>query len=109
MSNALELADIRAELADRFGPPPPEVQHLVELAATRVAAHSWGITSIHLEDRFAVFRYSSGRQIRQLADLSGGKLRVVDGQGRLSAAGQRRYGFVGPYGQGEIAVAAEGK
>ena len=80
VSNALELADIRAELADRFGPPPPEVQHLVELAATRVAAHGWGITSIHLEDRFAVFRYSSGRQIRQLADLSGGKLRMVNGQ-----------------------------
>jgi transcription-repair coupling factor (superfamily II helicase) len=80
VSNALELADIRAELADRFGPPPPEVQHLVELAATRVAAHNWGISSIHLEDQFAVFRYSSGRQIRQLADLSGGKLRVVDGQ-----------------------------
>ena len=80
VSNDAELADIQAELADRFGPPPPEVQHLIELAEMRVAAHGWGIMSIHLEDQFAVFRYSSGRQIRQLADLSGGKLRVVDGQ-----------------------------
>jgi transcription-repair coupling factor (superfamily II helicase) len=80
VSNSEELADIRAELADRFGPPPAEVQHLVELAAMRVAAYHWGITSIHLEDHFAVFRYSSGRRIRQLADQSGGKLRVVDGQ-----------------------------
>jgi transcription-repair coupling factor (superfamily II helicase) len=80
VSNDAELADIQAELADRFGPPPAEAQHLVELAAMRVAAHGWGIISIHLEDQFAVFRYSSGPRIRQLAESSGGKLRVVDGQ-----------------------------
>jgi transcription-repair coupling factor (superfamily II helicase) len=80
VNNEAELADIQAELADRFGPPPAEVQHLVELAAVRVAAHGWGIQSIHLEDQFAVFRYASGRRIKQLADLSGGRLRVVDDQ-----------------------------
>jgi transcription-repair coupling factor (superfamily II helicase) len=65
-------------LADRFGPPPPPVQHLVELAGMRIAAHRWGITSIHLEDQYAVFRYSSPREIERLASLSGGRLRVVD-------------------------------
>ncbi|MEN6459089.1 MAG: transcription-repair coupling factor [Thermoguttaceae bacterium] len=80
VSSASELNDMAAELADRFGPPPPPVQHLLTLAGIRVAAHRWGITSIHLEDQFAVFRYSSRRQIDRLARLNGGRLRVVDGQ-----------------------------
>ena len=80
VSNASELEDFRAELVDRFGPPPPLVQHLLELAEIRIAAHRWQITSIHLEDQYAVFRYSSGRQIQQLAAASGGRLRVVDAE-----------------------------
>ncbi|MCE5267392.1 MAG: transcription-repair coupling factor [Planctomycetaceae bacterium] len=78
ISNASELEDIVAELADRFGPPPPPVQHLLELAGIRIAAHRWGITSIHLEDPYAVFRYTSRRQIERLAAASHGQLRVVD-------------------------------
>ncbi len=80
VSDASELADIGSELADRFGAPPPPVQHLMELAGVRIAGHHWGITSIHLEDQYAVFRYSSPRQIEQLAATSGGRLRVVDAQ-----------------------------
>jgi len=73
-----ELSDYRSELADRFGPPPPPVLHLLELAKGRFAAHHCGITSIHLEDSYAVFAYASARRIRQLADRDGGRLRVVD-------------------------------
>ena len=80
VSNRSELDDLGAELVDRFGPPPPLVQHLLEMAEIRIAAHRWGITSIHLEDPYAVFQYSSARQIRQLAAASGGQLRVVDGR-----------------------------
>ncbi|MEN6449975.1 MAG: transcription-repair coupling factor, partial [Thermoguttaceae bacterium] len=50
ISNASELEDLATALADRFGPPPPPVRHLLELAGVRIAAHRWGITSIHLED-----------------------------------------------------------
>jgi len=80
VSNDEELADLRAELADRFGPPPPLVSHLLELADVRIAAHRWQISSIHLEPPYAVFAYSSGSLIRKLAAESGGRLRVVDAQ-----------------------------
>jgi transcription-repair coupling factor (superfamily II helicase) len=73
-----ELADFRAELADRFGPPPPLVEHLLWLAELRIAAHRWRIESIHLENQYVVFRYGSGGLIRELARQSGGRLRVVD-------------------------------
>ncbi len=73
-----ELADFRAELDDRFGSPPPTTGSLLDLAALRIAAHQWGVHSVHLEDSFAVLGYSSGRRIRQLADKNSGRLRVVD-------------------------------
>ena len=44
----------------------------------RIAAHRWGIQSIHLEDRYAVSRYTDQPLIRQLAAQSKGRLRVVD-------------------------------
>jgi transcription-repair coupling factor (superfamily II helicase) len=78
VSNLQELEDFRGELVDRFGPPPPLVEHLLELAEIRIAAYRWRITSIHLEDQYAVLVYSSGRHIQQLAAASGGRLRVVD-------------------------------
>ena len=88
VSNRAELDDFRAELVDRFGPPPPVVQHLLELAEMRIAAHRWRITSIHLEDQYVVFRYTLGP-----ADsaVGGPKRRAAAGgrcPKRLSAAGQ---------------------
>ena len=80
VSNRSELDDLCAELQDRFGAPPVPLQHLLELAEVRIAAHRWGITSIHLEDLFAVFQYVSAAKIRQLAAASKGRLRVVDGR-----------------------------
>jgi transcription-repair coupling factor (superfamily II helicase) len=80
VSNLTELADFRAELVDRFGAPPPLVQHLLTMAEIRIAAHRWRITSIHLENQFAVFTYTSARLIQQLAARSGGQLRIVDTQ-----------------------------
>jgi len=73
-----ELSDFRAELLDRFGQPPPTAGSLLDLAALRIAAHRWGIHSVHIEDHYAVFRYSSPQQIRRLARHSAGRLRVVD-------------------------------
>ncbi len=78
VSNLSELGDFRAELADRFGAPPESVQHLLEMAEIRIAAHRWRITSIHLEDKYAVFTYASGKLIQNLAAASNGRLRVVD-------------------------------
>jgi transcription-repair coupling factor (superfamily II helicase) len=75
-----ELADFRAELIDRFGPPPDVTEHLLSLAELRIAAHRWRIDTIHLEEPYLVFTYNSARQIQKLAAASGGKLRVVDGK-----------------------------
>jgi hypothetical protein len=52
----------------------------LELADVRIAAHRWSVASIHIEDSFAVFRYTSGQKIRKLAAVSEGRLRVVDGE-----------------------------
>jgi transcription-repair coupling factor (superfamily II helicase) len=75
-----EVADLRSELRDRFGPPPPLVEHLLWLAELRVAAHWWRIESIHLELPYVVFRYRSARRIEELAAQSKGRLRIVDKQ-----------------------------
>jgi transcription-repair coupling factor (superfamily II helicase) len=79
-SNYSELEDLGAELVDRFGPPPPLVKHLLTMAEIRIAAHRWGIVSIHIEAPYVVFQYASAQRIRQLAAASGGRLRVVDAQ-----------------------------
>jgi transcription-repair coupling factor (superfamily II helicase) len=78
VSSAAELADFTAELADRFGPPPLPVEHLLSLAEIRLLAHHWQIDSIHIEDQYMVFTYTSARLINQLAAANGGRLRVVD-------------------------------
>ena len=80
VSNRSELDDLGAELVDRFGPPPPLVQHLLAMAEIRIAAHRWQIASIHIEAPYVVFQYSSGKEIQRLASASGGRLRVVDGR-----------------------------
>jgi transcription-repair coupling factor (superfamily II helicase) len=74
-----QLAEWEAELRDRFGPLPPEVERLREVRQLQVFAHYWQIDDIHLEaPKYAVFRYRNPRKIGQLAKRWEGKLRVVD-------------------------------
>jgi transcription-repair coupling factor (superfamily II helicase) len=75
-----ELSDFRVELNDRFGPPPPQLEHLLSLAEIRLDAHHWQIDSIHLEEPYLVFTYASARMIQLLAAANEGKLRIVDGR-----------------------------
>ena len=79
VSDHAELADFAAELNDRFGPPPPPLEQMLSLASLRIAAHRWGIRAIHLEDGYAVFRYTSPQAIRELAATGRDDLRIVDG------------------------------
>ena len=71
--------DFASELADRFGPPPAVVEHLLELARLRIWAHRWGVQEIRLEDRFAVLHYTSREKIGRVVKQSQGRLRVADG------------------------------
>ncbi len=80
VSSRSELADFISELNDRFGPPPPAMEHLLSLAEIHLDAHHWQIDSIHLEEPYMVFTYTSARLIQLLAAANGGKLRIVDGR-----------------------------
>jgi transcription-repair coupling factor (superfamily II helicase) len=44
--DAAAVADLRRELADRFGPPPPEAAHLLDLAELKAACRAAGVARI---------------------------------------------------------------
>jgi transcription-repair coupling factor (superfamily II helicase) len=78
VSTQAELDELAAELVDRFGARPVEVDRLISLAELRIWAHAWGVQDIHLEDNYAVFVYTKKPLIEKLALRDKGKLRVVD-------------------------------
>jgi transcription-repair coupling factor (superfamily II helicase) len=80
LTNEAAVDDFASELADRFGTPPPEVEHLLALARLRIWAYGWGVREIRLEDRYAVLAYSSPVKLARLVERSGGRLRVADAQ-----------------------------
>jgi transcription-repair coupling factor (superfamily II helicase) len=73
-----ELADLRAELNDRFGPPPIEAERLLARQEIGILAQPWSIDSIHLEGKYIVFGYRQRAKIDELVRRLKGKLRVVD-------------------------------
>ncbi|MDX1964322.1 MAG: transcription-repair coupling factor [Pirellulales bacterium] len=73
-----QLADLRAELLDRFGDLPPPVEKMLELGELRILAAQWKIDTIQREDIYAVLCYQERSLIERLAKLSRGKLRIVD-------------------------------
>ena len=54
-----DLAAFRQEVTDRFGPMPPPVVRLVEVAALRLTAETAGVASIAREDGWIVFRFGA--------------------------------------------------
>jgi transcription-repair coupling factor (superfamily II helicase) len=70
--------DFANELADRFGPLPAVVEHLLELARLRIWAHGSGVREIRIEDHYAVLGYTSRDKLNRLVARSGGRLRVAD-------------------------------
>ncbi|MEM8943881.1 MAG: transcription-repair coupling factor [Planctomycetota bacterium] len=73
-----ELDDLRAELADRFGPVPAAVDQLIEQQRLRIWAHRWGISSVHQEDKYAVLGYCDRQKVAELVSRSGNRLRIAD-------------------------------
>jgi transcription-repair coupling factor (superfamily II helicase) len=78
VSKESERADLVAELNDRFGPPPEEVERLMSLVELRLLAAQWLIRTIHLEGEYAVLGYTSRPLIDALVKQSGRRLRVAD-------------------------------
>ena len=54
-ADAADLAAVRAELADRYGPVPPAVDNLFEVAAFRQHVRGAGLTDITAQGRFVRF------------------------------------------------------
>ena len=80
IATEVELDDLHAELADRFGPVPAAVDRLLEQQRLRIWAHHWQIGSIHQEDKYIVLGYADRQKIAELVERSGEKLRIADGQ-----------------------------
>jgi transcription-repair coupling factor (superfamily II helicase) len=78
LTSEAAVDDFANELADRFGPLPDPVAHLLELARLRIWAHAWGVQEIRLEDRYAVLAYNSRDKLEPLVKRAGGRLRVAD-------------------------------
>ena len=57
-----DIAAFRQEVIDRFGPMPPQVLRLVEVAELRLAAEAAGVASISREEGQLVVRF--GRACR---------------------------------------------
>jgi transcription-repair coupling factor (superfamily II helicase) len=58
-----EVAEIGAEMVDRFGQPPPVVRNLLYIAALRAVAGEAGVQSILEEDGAAVVRMREDGQV----------------------------------------------
>ncbi|MCI0641721.1 MAG: transcription-repair coupling factor [Gemmataceae bacterium] len=92
------LEDFKAELRDRFGPPPEAVDWLLRLAELRLLATRWQIAHVFLETKGqqitelaaierngegaskvdVVLEYRNPRKIDRLAKRTGPRLRIVD-------------------------------
>ncbi|MDP8931314.1 MAG: transcription-repair coupling factor, partial [Actinomycetota bacterium] len=46
--DAAGVKSVRAELSDRFGPPPPQAERLLAVAALKAALRRWGVTEVVL-------------------------------------------------------------
>jgi transcription-repair coupling factor (superfamily II helicase) len=57
--DAGDLAAFRQEVTDRFGPMPPAVLRLVEVAELRLAAEAAGVLSISREEGWLVIRFGA--------------------------------------------------
>ena len=53
-----QLADVRGELEDRYGPPPPAVRHLLEYAELKLLAQRVGVAGIERKRDLVSVRFT---------------------------------------------------
>ncbi len=73
-----QLADLRDELQDRFGPPPPEVEELLTFKHLQLLGRHWRIARITREDAYVALTYRDRGKIEELRKRCGARLRIAD-------------------------------
>jgi transcription-repair coupling factor (superfamily II helicase) len=58
-----EVKNVEAEIQDRFGSPPPEVEDLLNITAIRITASRLGISKIYLKQKTLSLEFSPDRKI----------------------------------------------
>ena len=78
LSKPQEVEDIRNELTDRFGKPPPSVQNLLYVLDIRARAEAAGVTSITAHDSEVVLNLKDGKVCdgKALAHRFGSALKI---------------------------------
>ncbi|MFL6074014.1 MAG: transcription-repair coupling factor [Mycobacteriales bacterium] len=67
VNDAERLADVEAEMTDRYGPPPEAVRNLLEVARLRLLARQYGVTEVSVQGthiRLAPVDLPESRQMR---------------------------------------------
>src|SRR5699024_1718611 len=62
-----EVDEVLAELNDRYGPPPQQVQHLAAVARFRLLARAYGLSDVSLQGRhirFSPIELADSKQLR---------------------------------------------
>ena len=62
-----ELADLRAELADRFGPLPEPAEQLIDIVRIRIAARALGIERVESGEGKAVITFAPSTRVEPAA------------------------------------------
>ncbi|MDX2198273.1 MAG: transcription-repair coupling factor [Phycisphaerae bacterium] len=75
---AKDVASLEKDLRDAFGPLPPDVRLLVELAEIRVLARPYGIRSIVVEPPDVIFAIDDLSKVQELFSSGPGSPRMPD-------------------------------
>ncbi len=73
-----DIAALRSDLRDAFGPWPAEVERLLKLAAIRVLSQPWGIRSIIVKPPDVIFAVDEVAQTEALFQRGPGSPRAAD-------------------------------
>jgi transcription-repair coupling factor (superfamily II helicase) len=84
-----DASDLLQELADRFGPPPPSVQGLMNIVRLRLLARTAGIVSVLAEDDQIVVRSGGPLPARERLQIDAGRdVQVGTAQIRIPLRGR---------------------
>jgi transcription-repair coupling factor (superfamily II helicase) len=78
ITTSSDAQQIREEMIDRFGAPPPMAARLLDLAVLRIDATIWAIHSIGVEQGLLVLGYGDASRIERLKQIAELPVRIAD-------------------------------